>query len=233
MTFYICNTKQQFSSSRWSCLWHAGGRPPFSGLLWSVITLQKLTGQLCDLPPCVLNVAWVSDAWADGKAQDKEAGELTRHQVDGSALRDPFEQELVQFVGALREKKGTKLTSFRFTIAGGFWCWLEFNKKHHVSVLSCWTLLPWAGSTPGPWPRRHRSQTSCLLEQDSQTLWPGPLAAKRRHEILLVCRPETVRCSFKFMPLLCKFHSKWKGEGLWIQLIGVLVGYSITKRGKS
>jgi len=62
---------------------------PFPAI-WSMILLQQLTGQLCDVPPCMLNVPRVGAACADGEAQDKEVGQLARHQVDLSAIGDPL-----------------------------------------------------------------------------------------------------------------------------------------------
>lgn len=113
MTFYICKTPSNFSHNFG---YHSGigVDDPFSSVFLMTGLLQKLKCQLRDVLPCLLDVMWLSSACTDGKAQDKAAWELTRHQMDLSALGDPFQQLLVQFIGALRGQSKEELHQLGF-----------------------------------------------------------------------------------------------------------------------
>lgn len=115
----------QNSIKRQSQLWLSfrdrSGRPLFQRFFLMTGLLQKLKCQLRDVLPCLLDVMWLSSACTDGKAQDKAAWELTRHQMDLSALGDPFQQLLVQFIGALRGESKEELHQL------GFVSWLLNN----------------------------------------------------------------------------------------------------------
>lgn len=97
--------------------------------------LQKLKGQLCDVLPCSLDVTRLCTACADGEAQDKAAGKLTRHHVDLFALGDPFQQVLVQLIGALRGRGKEEMMNRLFVLPSRHY-WVKLLVMLHFKMFA-------------------------------------------------------------------------------------------------